>query len=501
MTVQIIYAGAALLDGLPQADFAVAVEDSRIIAVGSKNDLTAQFPNAKTSGGADFLMMPAFINSHDHGRALGTVAVGVSDSFLELWLLGLGAQPQISPWLAAAYEGIQLAKSGICAVAHSHNPATWEGMFDEIPETLRGYREAGVRVAMHPPLVDQNRLVYADADNFIASLPTDLQPLSLAIHNQWLPSHDSYFDALTQLYNLYHDPQDHKIHIQVSPAGGQWCSDELIMRSVEWAKAHNTRVQMHMLETRFQNIYARKLWGKSFIRHLDDIGALGDWLTLAHMVWVDMDDLALMSERGVGVVHNLSSNLRLRSGIAPIAEMIDAGIQVALGLDGHTLDDDQDFLREMRLAWTIANRPGMDAPDVAPETIIRAGTTSGAAITFGAAAPVGRLAPGYLADLILIDWRTVRGLWAADGYPQFEAAPEFLLRRASRRHIKHVMIHGDWVVRDGKHILLDEALICAAIREQLEAQPHPRLSNDLRRLMPHLRWFYNEWDSEFDDAD
>ena len=69
------------------------------------------------------------------------------------------------------------------------------------------------------------------------------------------------------------------VHIQVSPAGGQWCSDELIIRACEWARSRHTRVQMHMLETRYQRIYADKTWGKSFIRHLDDIGALG---RLAH---------------------------------------------------------------------------------------------------------------------------------------------------------------------------------------------------------------------------
>lgn len=107
---------------------------------------------------------------------------------------------------------------------------------------------------------------------------------------------------------------------------------------------------MHLLETRYQRTYARQRWAISFPQHLDAIGALGPWLTLAHMVWVAPDDLPLLAERGVGVAHNPSSNLRLRSGIAPPRAMLTAGVQVGIGLDGQALNDDQDMLRELRLA-------------------------------------------------------------------------------------------------------------------------------------------------------
>lgn len=166
---------------------------------------------------------------------------------------------------------------------------------------------------------------------------------------------------------------------------------------------------MHMLETRYQQHYARKTWGVSFIQHLDAIGALGDWLILAHMVWVEDDEIALLSERGVGVVHNVSSNLRLRSGIAPIAKMVAANVPVSIGLDGHALYDDQDFLREMRLAWTIGNQSGMAATDLSAETVWRMGTDIAGKISFGADAPLGTLEAGRLADLVLLDWSAIKG--------------------------------------------------------------------------------------------
>ena len=88
------------------------------------------------------------------------------------------------------------------------------------------------------------------------------------------------------------------------------------------------------------------------VKHLDAIGLLSPRLTLAHCVWARPDELELLAERGVTIAVNTSSNLHLRSGIAPVARMIEAGCRIALGIDGSALDDDDDALRELRL-WHL----------------------------------------------------------------------------------------------------------------------------------------------------
>ena len=173
-------------------------------------------------------------------------------------------------------------------------------------------------------------------------------------------------------------------------AGGQWASDALILGATEWARANGTRVQMHMLESPYQRDYAYRTWGHSFVTQLENLGAAGDWLTLAHMVWTEPEDDALLAARGVSVAHNPGSNLRLRSGIAPVARYRRAGVNVGVGMDGHTLDDDQDFLRELRLAHTLGNRPGAGAEDLLPLDVLAMATRSGAIATFGAEAPLAR---------------------------------------------------------------------------------------------------------------
>ena len=380
---QIIWAKWGYIDGEIQHDVALYVVDSKIVETGEKSQLTEKYPQAEVFGGDHLCMLPGLVNSHDHGRALGTVSKGVPDHILEVWIDGLGTVPRLSPKLMAQYEGLELIHSGVTSVAHSHNPVSYETMFDEVPHTIAGYRSTGVRVAMFPPVANQNRLIYDDRDKFLASVSAELRSLAESSLKVSPVSLDDYFAKMDALYDLYHDAEHHLTHIQVSPVGGQWASDELIERSVEWAQQHASRIQMHMLESPYQQIYAHRKWNKGFIEHLNDLGALGKWLTMAHMVWTEETDAKLLAETGTSIAHNPSSNLRLRCGIAPIAQYLQAGVRVGIGMDGHTLDDDQDYLREMRLAYTLGNRPLASSLDIAPNVILDMGTRLGAQVTFG----------------------------------------------------------------------------------------------------------------------
>ena len=490
---QLISAPLAIPDALaePQRDFAIVVEGHHIIDIGVHTAMQAAHPEATHTELPNMLMMPGFINSHDHGRGYGTASRGIPDDTLEAWLPTLFAQPPIDPYLAAAYDGIQLLHSGVTLTAHSHNPLSWdiEKLKVETGDTVRGYGDAGIRVGFQVPITDQNRLVYDDAAGFIAQLPAADRPSAEAALALPL-SHDEYFALCADLFAAHHDAATHLVHIQPTPAGGQWCSDALIVRAVEFAQAHNTCVQMHMLETRYQAIYAQRMWGKTFIRHLDDIGALGPWLTLAHMVWADEADFDLLAQRGVSIAHNPSSNLRLRSGIAPFVRLTRAGINVGIGLDGHGLDNDQDYLREMRLAWVLSNLRNQEdapgAPSITASQVLTAGTINGAKSTMRTAL-LGTLAAGNLADVVLIDL-DFAPFDVLDGSAML-TAPAALLHLASRRHVQHVMVGGEWKLRDGRCTQIDEPAITAEIRRALRRAPR-----GATKIPPDaVRKFYAGW--------
>jgi len=462
--------------GLPDAragiarDFAIVVEGNRIVATGDRAAMLAAYPAAEAEHFDGMLMTPAFVNSHDHGRGLGTASLGIADDILEAWLLTLRTQPAIDPYLAAAYDGARLLRSGVTLTTHSHNPRDWRRMGAEAEATLRGYRDSGIRVAFHPPIVDQNNLTYEDQVDFVERLPADLVQVGRGMLASMPLSPADYFELCDALYAAHHDAVNHTVHIQASPAGGQWCSDDLTMACVAWAKSHDTRVQMHMLETRYQRDYARRTFGKSFIRHLDDIGALGLWLTLAHMVWVDLDDLGLLAERGVCIAHNPSSNLRLRSGIAPIAEMAQAGITLGIGLDGHALDDDQDYLRELRMAYTLSALRAAEIGDRAtglslPDTL-HIGTLGGSHVTLGlfTTPSLGKLAPQYLADVVLLDVSKPPQAWLMEQ----GKAQHTIVHSATRNQVKRVMANGEWVIIQGRSVRVDEAALLTEIAGNIQ---------------------------------
>jgi 5-methylthioadenosine/S-adenosylhomocysteine deaminase len=273
----------------------------------------------------------------------------------------------------------------------------------------------------------------------------------------------------------------------------------LILASCDWARANKTRVQMHFLETKYQAIYAYRRWDKSFLRHMQEIGALGPWLTLAHMMWVEEADLPLLVQHGVSIAHNPSSNLRIRSGLAPLPHYHALGIPLGIGLDGYSLDDDQDYLREMRLAWTLANRPGAGTSTISSAAILNMGTRSGAAVTFGHDVPLGHLSVGALADLVLLDWQGIQGIWGA---PQAKPS-DLLLRRGQRQHVRHVMVNGEWAILDGQSVHVDEEALRCEIQDTLTHQAAKQSgmgTEAARGLAPYLRRFYAAWDAELPDS-
>ena len=140
---------------------------------------------------------------------------------------------------------------------------------------------------------------------------------------------------------------------QYGPAAVHWCSTPLL-EAVARASADTGRhVHMHCLETPYQRAWADKHYPQGMLRFLDDIGLLSPRLTLAHCAHARPDELPLLAERGVTIATISSSNLYLNSGIAPVPEMLRQGCRIAMGLDGTGFDEDDDALREMRVAYML----------------------------------------------------------------------------------------------------------------------------------------------------
>jgi len=252
---------------------------------------------------------------------------------------------------------------------------------------------------------------------------------------------------------------------QYGPSGPQWCSDALLAAVAEASERTGRRVHMHLLETRYQRAWADHAYpGEGgIVAHLDRLGLLSPRLTLAHCTWARPDELERIAASGATIAVNTSSNLGLRSGIAPVAEMLRRGCRVAMGIDGLAFDEDDDALRELRLFWALHRGWGFDeAVDrrAALAAALRHGRRSVTGSDEG-----GTITAGAPADLLLLDWSALdeESLW-----PALDPLDP-VLARASARHIRELIVAGRTVVRDGRLTGIDHAALQAELLARFRA--------------------------------
>jgi cytosine/adenosine deaminase-related metal-dependent hydrolase len=166
-------------------------------------------------------------------------------------------------------------------------------------------------------------------------------------------------------------------------------------------------------------------------------------LTLAHCVWARPDELALLAERGVTIVVNTSSNLHLRSGIAPVAKMLAAGCKVSFGVDGKALEEDDDALRELRLAHLLHAGFGF-AVEVRREQMLQMAFGNGRRSVTNVE-DGGVIRAGAPADLLLLDWAAIDDDRLRDDID----ALDLVMTRATARHIRELIVNGRTVVKNG----------------------------------------------------
>jgi cytosine/adenosine deaminase-related metal-dependent hydrolase len=225
---------------------------------------------------------------------------------------------------------------------------------------------------------------------------------------------------------------------------------------------------MHLLETRYQRSWADAEFPNGIVRYLDRIGMLSPRLTLAHCAWARPDELELIAERGATIAVNTGSNLGIRSGIAPLAEMVRRGCRVALGLDGLALDEDDDGLRDMRLAHLLHGGTGFRI-DVKRSDVLAMAFRNGRRSVLNAEEG-GRIAAGQPADILLLDWNAID-----DDRLQANLDPlDLLFARTTARHIHELIVAGRPIVRDGRVLGVDYP----TLREDMLARLRPLMAQN-----------------------
>ena len=412
--------------------------------------------------------MPVLANAHDHGRGMRTLAFGALDDALEIWLTRLGLEPAVDPRLRALVAFGRMATSGFGVINHCHNTAAFETLAAEAEAVADAARAVGVRVAFATPILGHNPVAYGDPEPLYAALPDALAG-PLRDRAASMPSFADQMAVAEDIFGL----SDDLVSVQYGPIGPQWVDDATLVLIAERSAMHGRRIHMHLFETLAQRQWADAHYPQGLVPHLDALGLLSPRLTVAHGTYLSPAECALLAERGVCVSVNTSSNLRLRSGIAPVAAFRAAGVRFGMGMDGMAFDDDEDGLREMRLLWHLQRGFGFE--DVLTRAdLFEAVLFTGREAIFGpgSAAP---LEAGSPADVLVLDTAPM----VADVIPGRADVGDLLLTRATRRHVCDMWIGGRQVVAGGA---LTGADLAAAEAELTDRVRHAATTVDLPAL-------------------
>ena len=271
-------------------------------------------------------------------------------------------------------------------------------------------------------------------------------------------STDEALRTVTELVENWHGRADGRVQVAISPRGTYNATPELWRACVRLAAERGLRLHTHASENAGQANRLERAFGRRDAVALAEYGALGPSLVLAHGVWFDDRERAMIAASGAHICHCPSANLKLASGIAPVPDLLAAGINVALGADGAACNNTLDALAEMRLA-SLLHKPRY-GPRAMPASRVFAMATLGGATALGLADRIGSLAEGMVADIVCVRIDRLHNMPAA-GAPDPEALAATLVHTCRAEDVRAVLVGGSPVVLDGALRTADQTRIAA----------------------------------------
>jgi 5-methylthioadenosine/S-adenosylhomocysteine deaminase len=463
-------------DRPPVAD--ILVQDGRIVAVGP--DLPQDGAAVLTAHG--MLAVPGFVNAHYHSHDV-LLRGRFEQMPLEVW--SLWTQPGRYPPRPAAEVALRTRlgalenlRGGITTVQDmvtivGPEPTHAEALID-------AYAQTGIRAVVALQIAD---LSMADTLPFGAELPP-------AIAARLPPAQDPA--AMLAFADSLLARGSDRLHWALGPSGPQRVSETVLEWVAARSAAQDLQIFTHTYETRTQAVQARlshRHDSGSLVQRLKRHGLLGPRLTVAHGVWSTKDEIALLGAAGANLVTNPMSNLKLLSGIAPIALYAQAGVNLALGCDGCSCSDVQNIFQAMKgfaqfWAWQHDGTDEAAAAESAARAAFRAATLGGAR-ALGLAGEVGALRPGMRADIVLLDL-------ADPAWRPLNSALRQLVYSETGRAVHTVLVDGRLVLQAGQMVPpADVDLVAAAEAARAALEPDLQaLAAQNQHLAPEMLTLY-----------
>ncbi|MBD2244586.1 amidohydrolase [Nostoc sp. FACHB-888] len=433
--------------------------------------IAAIAPNLQVIGtpidGKNKLLLPGFFNAHTHSSEMWQRGI-MSVLPLELWLAELYDFAPLDPeqvYLSALGTAVETLLSGGTSVV-DHLVLIPGLELETIAIATRAYREVGIRAFIAPLIQDES---------LTAGIPSGE---SAQNHEPYFRSTAATLEIIEEAVRQFHRP-DEGVNILVAPTGIQLCTDALFQGCTELSDRYNLCRHSHLLETRAQEKLAQQKYGCTAVEHLKRIGYLSDRTTLAHCVWLNDADIAILAETQSTVVHNPLSNLRLGSGIAPILKYRQAGVNVTFGCDGASSNDSQDLLEAIKIGSILHNVTDSDYQHwITPRQAVEMASLGGAK-GLNLADKLGSLTVGKQADLVLYDLTNLSLL------PRTDPIGLLVLGRPSNV-VDSAWVNGKQIITGGKFttINVDELRQELFNRSQWETK---RKSQTVAQIEAHYR--------------
>ena len=392
-------------------------------------------------------IMPGLVNGHVHGH--GTLAKGlVGDRWpLELFLTAMpgmtGNRTLEDKYLSGLLAAVEMIRKG-CTACYD--------LFFEFPlpsrdgiEALgRAYQDAGIRAVIAPMIADKT--LYQAYPGLIDAVPAALREQVLAFQ---LAPYEASANAVEAIYADWPFNRDW-IRPAIAPTIPLHCSDAFLVRCRDLARDYQLPLQTHLAESKAQAVVGLRKYRRTLTAHLASLGILGPQLSAAHAIWLDKEDLGRLADSGSSVVHAPASNMRLGSGLAHVRPMLERGINVGIATDAANSSDQLNMFEALRLAALISRIQTADVQRWLGADEVLHMATVGSAQAMGLDGRIGKIAPGYKADMVFLDLGHINYVPCHDMVGQ-------IVFTENGGAVDSVMIAGRMVLDRGRLTTIDEA--------------------------------------------
>ncbi|HEX2790758.1 MAG TPA: amidohydrolase family protein [Steroidobacteraceae bacterium] len=439
-------------------------------------------PWVREIDGAGHLIMPGLVNAHFHSSV--NHLKGSLDSLpLEIFMLyespsdGAPIDPRAA-YVRTMLGALEMLKGGVTAVLDDafFVPAPTPEIIDAV---MQAYQDCGIRAVL---ALDQPNVAEIDKLPFLGQLlPPDLRARAAAP-----PAMDAegLLGCYEHLLRHWHGGSNGRLRAAVSCSAPQRVTRPYFRALDDISRKHHIPFYIHVLETKLQRVLGNEKFDRrSLIRYVHDEGLLSERLNIIHGIWLDDTDMDLIAAARCVIAHNPISNLRLGSGVMPYAKLSARGIPICLGTDEAIADDAINMWSVAKLTGLIHNISCVDYERWPRAADILHCLIAGGAQAMRSPVPIGQIAPGFQADLIMLDLDTL-------SFTPLNDLRRQLIYCENGSSVRMTMVAGAIVYEQGRVTTVDERAIRAEAREHT-ARLHA--ANDAaRQAAQHWLPFYRQ---------